>query len=240
LQATIKAGGYKGLTGQLAWTYGHSLDNGSGFRSTGPTDSNNLALDYGNATFDFRHTVNGYLVWDAPQIGHRFAPLTKGWQTTVFATLHTSAPFSITVGDNTGIGMGKDRINYNGGNLKTGSRTIQTNPTTGVKFIQYWNATAANTILTTPTYGSHGNTARDQFRGPGYYDVDAALAKNTRIREGITLQFRADLFNLFNILNPANPTTSITSSTFGQSLSAPTGITAGAPFNVQFAGKLIF
>jgi hypothetical protein len=242
LQATIKATGYKGLTGQLAWTYAHSLDDGSGFRSTGPTDSNNFALDYGNATFDIRHTLNGYLVWDAPQLGHKYAVLTKGWQTTLFATIHTSAPFSITIGDNTGIGMAKDRINYNpsAGPLKTGSRTIQTNPTTGVKFIQYWNAAAANTVLTTPAYGSHGNTARDQFRGPGFYDVDAALAKNTQIHEGITVQFRADLFNLFNILNPANPTTSITSSTFGQSLSAPTGITAGAPFNVQFAGKLIF
>jgi hypothetical protein len=242
LQATIKTSGYKGLTGQLAWTYGHSLDNGSGFRSTGPIDSNNLRLDYGNATFDIRHTLNGYLVWEAPQIGHRYAALTKGWQTTLFTTIHTSAPFSITVGDNTGIGMGKDRINYNpsAGPLKTGSRTIQTNPTTGVKFIQYWNAAAANTVLTTPSYGSHGNTGRDFFRGPGFYDVDASLVKNTHIYENVNLQFRADFFNLFNILNPSNPTTSITSATFGQITSDPTGITAGAPFNIQFAGKIIF
>ena len=239
LQATIKASGYHGLTGQLAWTYGHSLDNGSGFRSTGPTDSNNLALDYGNAGFDIRHTLNGYLVWEAPQIVHRFAPLTKGWQTTLFSKFNTSAPFSITVGDNTGIGMAKDRINYNGGTLKTGNSTIQTD-VNGRKFIQYWAASAANTILTTPTFGSHGNTARDQFRGPHFLDFDAALAKNTQIEEKVTLQFRADLFNLFNIVNPGNPTTSITSSTFGQQTSAPTGISSGAPFNVQFAGKIIF
>jgi hypothetical protein len=239
LQATIKATNYKGLTGQLAWTYGHSLDDGSGFRSTGPTDSNNLALDYGNASFDIRHTINGYLVWEAPQIGHRFAPLTKGWQTTLFTKFNTASPFSITVGDNTGIGMAKDRINYNGGTLKTGSKTIQTD-VNGRKFIQYWNAAAANTILTTPAFGSHGNTARDQFRGPNFFDIDAALAKNTQIYEKISLQFRADIFNLFNIVNPGNPTTSITSSTFGQQTSAPTGITSGAPFNVQFAGKIIF
>ena len=54
------------------------------------------------------------------------------------------------------------------------------------------------------------------------------------------LQFRADLFNLFNIVNPGNPSTSITSSTFGQQTSAPTGISSGVPFNVQFAGKIIF
>ncbi|SEB91388.1 TonB-dependent receptor [Terriglobus roseus] len=239
LQASIKSTGYKGLTAQFSWTYGHSLDNGSGFRSTGPIDSNNLALDYGNATFDIRHTLNGYLVYEAPQIGHRFAPLTKGWQGTLFANVHTSAPINITVGDNTGIGMGRDRINYTGAKLTTGSRTIQTNATGG-KFIQYWNASAANTALQTPAYGSHGNIGRDAFRGPSFYDVDASLVKNTRIYENVNFQFRADIFNLFNILNPSTPTTSITSTTFGQITSAPTGITAGAPFNVQFAGKITF
>jgi hypothetical protein len=239
LQATLKTTGYKGLTGQLAWTYGHSLDNGSGFRSTGPTNSNNLRIDYGNAAFDIRHTVNGYLVWQAPQIGHRFAPLTKGWQVTLFTKFNTSAPFSITIGDNTGIGMNKDRVNYSGVNYKTGSRTIQTNPTTGVKFIQYWVASPTG-IFSTPTYGSQGNTARDQFRGTYFFDIDSSLVKNTPLHESVSLQLRADLFNLFNIDNPANPTSSITSSTFGQQTSAPTGISSGAPFNVQFAAKIIF
>jgi hypothetical protein len=238
LQATIKSNNWHGLTSQLAWTYGKSMDNASGFRSTGPTDSTNLRLDYSPATFDIRHTLNGYLVWEAPQIGHRFAPLTKGWQTTLFATIHTPAPFSITEGDFTGIGMTKDRVQYSGASYKTGSRTIQTNPTTGVKFIQYWVSSPTG-IFSDPAYGSHGNTGRDQFRGSGFYDVDAALAKNTQIHEGISLQFRADLFNLFNIVNPGNPVTSFTS-TFGEQTSAPTGITAGAPFNVQFAGKIIF
>ena len=241
LQAVLKTSGYHGFTGQLAYTLGHSLDNGSGFRSTGPTDSTNLRLDYGPATFDIRHTLNGYLVYELPQFGHRFGALTRGWQGTMFATLHSATPFSITVGDFTGIGMNKDRINYTGAPLKTGSRTIVTNPLTGVKTIQFWRASAATDgTFTNPAFGSHGNSSRDQFRGPNYYDIDAALAKNTKIYENVSFQFRADLFNLFNIVNAASPTTSITSSQFGQQTSAPTGITAGAPFNVQFAGKIIF
>ncbi len=238
LQVILRTGGYHGLTGQFSWNYAHSLDNGSGFRSTGPTDSNNLALDYGNATFDIRHTINAYLVWQAPQIGHILPALTKGWQTTAFVTAHTSAPFSITVGDNTGIGMGRDRVDYSGTEYKTGSMKIQTD-SNGRKFIQYWEASPAG-IFTKPAYGSHGNTARDQFRGPGFFTLDSSLVKNTNIREGLNFQLRADIFNLFNHVNPGNPTTSITSSTFGQITSAPTGISSGAPFNVQFAGKLIF
>ncbi|MEG9433599.1 TonB-dependent receptor [Terriglobus sp. ADX1] len=240
LQATIKSNNWHHLTSQLSWTYGHSLDNGSGFRSTGPIDSNNLGLDYGNATFDIRHTLNGYLVWEVPQFTQHLAPLTAGWQTTLNAQLHTSAPINITVGDNTGLGMNnKDRVNYNGGVYKTGSRSIQTN-SDGSKYIQYWAAAAANTVISVPTYGSHGNVGRDYFRGPGFYVIDAALAKNTTIYENVKFQFRADLFNLFNILNPSTPTTSPTSSQFGRITSAPTGISSGAPFNVQFAGKIIF
>ncbi len=238
LQATIKTNGYHGLSGQFSWTYAHSLDDGSGFRNTGPADSTNLRLDYGNATFDIRHTVNAYVVWEAPQFGHVLPTLTKGWQVSVAGGLHTSSPFSITIGDNTGIGMNKDRVNWSGAKYATGSRTIQTD-STGRKFIQYWVASPTG-VFSTPAFGSHGNTARDQFRGPKFYDVDSSLVKNTKIYEKVTFQLRADMFNVFNILNPGNPTSSITSSTFGQQTSAPTGISGGAPFNVQFAGKIIF
>ncbi|WP_047491331.1 TonB-dependent receptor [Terriglobus sp. TAA 43] len=243
LQATIKSNNWHHLTSQLSWTYGHSLDNGSGFRSTGPTDSNNLSLDYGNAAFDIRHSLNGYLVWEVPQFTQHLAPLTAGWQTTLNAQLHTSAPINIASGDYTGIGMNKDRVSYNGGSYKTGSRSIVTNPD-GSKYIQYWSAAAvaggANAVLQTPAIGTHGNVGRDFFRGPGFYVLDAALAKNTTIYENVKFQFRADLFNLFNILNPNTPTTGLTSSQFGRITGAPTGISSGAPFNVQFAGKIIF
>lgn len=239
LQATFKSNGWHGLTSQVSYTWAHSLDNGSGFRSTGPTDSNDLSRDYGNASFDIRNTVSGYLVWEAPQFGHVLPVLTKGWQMTLFAQLRDSAPINITVGDTTGIGMGRERINYTGRGLKTGSRTILSD-STGRKYIQYWDPAAAGTVLSLPANGTRGNVGRNSFRGPNFYQVDTALVKNTKIHEGVNFQFRADLFNLFNILNPGNPVTGITSNTFGQQTSAPTGISAGAPFNVQFAGKITF
>jgi hypothetical protein len=237
LQATLKMRGYHGVTGQVAWTYGHSLDDGSGFRNTGPTNSNNLAVDWGNSTFDIRHTVNAYVVWEAPQIGHALPLLTKGWQVTAFAQYHTSTPFSITVGDNTGIGMAKDRAYWSGASYKTGSRTIVT--VNSRKYVQYWAASPTG-IFSIPAFGTQGNTARDQFRGPYFFDVDSSLVKNTLIHEKVTFQLRADIFNTFNHDNFGNPTTSVSSSTFGQSSSDPTGISSGAAFNVQFAGRLTF
>ncbi len=53
------------------------------------------------------------------------------------------------------------------------------------------------------------------------------------------------MFNIFNYTNLANPTATLTSSTLGRSTTtrnnggAP-GIGPGEPFNVQFAGKIIF
>ncbi len=237
LQATLKMRGYHGLTGQLAWTYGHELDDGSGFRSTGPTNSNNLALDWGSGGSDIRHTLNGYVVWEAPQIGHLLPALTKGWQATAFAQYHTSGPISITVGDNTGIGMGKDRANWTGAPYKTGSRTIVT--VNSRKYIQYWAASPTG-IFSIPAFGTEGNTARDQFRGNYFFTVDSSLVKNTQIHEGVTFQLRADIFNTFDHDNFGNPSTSISGSTFGQSSSDPTGLSSGAAFNVQFAGRITF
>ena len=240
MQASFKTTGFHGLTSQISWTYGHSLDNGSAFRSTGPTDSTNLALDYGNAAFDVRHTVNGYAVYEIPG-SHVLPILSKGWQVNAFATYYTSAPFSITVGDTTGIGMAKDRVNYSGGTFNTGASNITFRPGTTTKIVQYW-VPLAQTPFSAPVAGSHGNTARDQFRGPGFFTFDSSLVKNTKIREGVNLQLRAEMFNLFNHLNMGNPTTTYNSANFGQVTAGryATAISSGAPFNVQFAGKITF
>ncbi|WP_245536173.1 TonB-dependent receptor [Terriglobus roseus] len=240
LQASLKANSFHGLTSQISWTYGHSLDNGSGFRSTGPTDSTNLRLDYGHATFDVRHTVNGYAVYEIPG-SHVLPILTKGWQVNAFMTYYTGTPFSITVGDTTGIGMAKDRVNYNGGNYKTGSSDVTLRTGTTTKIVQYW-VPLAQSPFTAPAAGSHGNSARDQFRGPNFFTLDSSLVKNTRIHEGVSLQLRAELFNVLNHLNMANPTTTYNSANFGQVTAGryATAISSGAPFNVQFAGKLVF
>lgn len=245
LQTSLKSSNFHGVTSQVSWTYGHSLDNGSAFRSTGPTDSTNLRLDYGHSTFDVRHTINGYVVYEIPG-SHVLPLLSKGWQVTGFVTYYTGTPFSITAGDTTGIGMGKDRVNYNGTPLKTGNTNITyrkdaNGNNTAVKVVQWWTNVSP---FTAPAAGTRGNTARDQFRGPNFFTTDASLVKSTKIRENVSLQLRAEMFNIFNHLNLANPTSTFNANTltFGQVTAGrySTAISSGAPFNVQFAGKIVF
>jgi hypothetical protein len=71
--------------------------------------------------------------------------------------------------------------------------------------------------------------------------VDFSLAKNTTIREGISLQFRAEAFNLLNHPNFTQPSNSITASTFGQILQTRTTRgDLGSSRQIQLGMKLVF
>jgi hypothetical protein len=243
LQASVRTSGFHGVTAQASYTLGHALDVISSTRGLAPQDSLNLAGDYGHADFDVRHTFNGYIVYEVPRIGHFLPLLTKGWQGNAFVTAFTGTPFSAKVGsDISGTGENQDRVNLAPGvALRTSTGTSLITPTSGAPYAQIYSPSA----FVAPGAGSFGTTARNAFRGPGFSTVDASLVKNTQIREKISLQLRAEMFNIFNRINLANPTGSISSSSFGRSTStrnssgAP-GIGPGEPFNVQFAGKIIF
>jgi hypothetical protein len=60
------------------------------------------------------------------------------------------------------------------------------------------------------------------------------LFKNTKIKENLNLQFRAEAFNLFNRVNLFNPVGDLGSPRFGQS------VASFAPRQVQFGLKVIF
>jgi hypothetical protein len=43
------------------------------------------------------------------------------------------------------------------------------------------------------------------LRGPGLFQTDLSIAKSIPLRESVSAQFRADIFNIFNVVNLANP-----------------------------------
>jgi hypothetical protein len=243
LQAMVRTSGYHGLTAQASYTYGHALDNVSGTRGFAPQDSRNLAGEYGNADFDTRHTFNGYIVYEIPTLSERFKPLTQGWEVNSFMTFYTGKPVNPkTSANNSGVGEFQDRVTKVG-NPNNVSRSFQRN-SSGTGFVQWFTPSA----YALPAVGTFSPTARNSVYGPGFATVDASLVKNTTLHESVKLQLRAEMFNIFNRLNLATPSSmgSFTSANFGRSTTtvgdnagAP-GIGSGEPFNVQFAGKIIF
>lgn len=91
-----------------------------------------------------------------------------------------------------------------------------------------------------PNSGFFGNATRDNLAGPGLATWDFSTLKNTRLRESLSLQFRAEIFNLTNRANFNTPalitfTPSGVSGTAGAITSTST-----TARQVQFALKLLW
>jgi outer membrane receptor protein involved in Fe transport len=54
----------------------------------------------------------------------------------------------------------------------------------------------------------YGNTNRNQFRGPGYFNLNLSAVRDFKVKEWVTLQVRADAFGLTNTPHFANPNVS--------------------------------
>lgn len=155
--------------------------------------------------------------------------MVNGWETTAIVTWHSGFPFQIYSGsDNSFSGIGLDRADFIGTNL--GQAKLDPNRSHGALIQEYFN-----TALFVPNaVGTFGNTGRNILRGPGYFNMDFGLIKDTRLTERTTLQFRAEFFNLFNNVNFGQPDNSVADSTVGQITSARD------PRILQFALKVLF
>ena len=82
-----------------------------------------------------------------------------------------------------------------------------------------------------------GNSIVGSVNGPGQFNFDMALLKNTKLWEGVTLQFRVEAFNIWNHAQFDAP--------FGIDVSTPStfGVvtsTSTTPRVMQFGLKLLF
>ena len=94
----------------------------------------------------------------------------------------------------------------------------------------------------TPIAGTFGNAGRSSIRGPALFNVDTSLFKRIPIREGVTLQFRAEAFNVFNHTNFGLPNQVVFSGNTSNYSESAGQITSTANYSrqIQFALKLIF
>ena len=237
LQAVLKMRSWHGLTAQFNYTWAHALDQVTEYRGVIPFDSFNLALDYGNSDFDTRQLFSGFWTYDIPGSKHGPAILTHGWQFGGAVNLHTGQPF-----------------NFNAGTQRPGLNVIA-DPFAGSSLIasqaanggELWVNPAAFCVPGPGCPGTTdpaGNLARNQYYGPGFADVDVSVFKNIPIKERVTIQLRAEMFNIFNRINLASGAGSVgsngyVSDTIGDFNGAP-GIGPGEPFNMQLVGKIIF
>ena len=240
-----------GLTLRGVYTFAKVLDDGDSLNATtsggGPALASNpfnLRSDWGLGTFDVRHVAVVNATYALP-FGHgkRFLgdvggfenTLGSGWTVNSIVTLQGGFPFS-------------PQLTYNPSNngdtrnpVRPFANPAFTGPVILGKPSQWFDPNAFLAPANTPANGGfYGNVGRDTLIGPGLATWDFSVLKDTRIRERLNVQFRAEIFNLLNRANFSLPNAVV----FTPSGVSPTaGVitsTSTASRQVQFGLKLLW
>ena len=201
------------------YTWSHCISTGdSPGDVAAPTYENsaNPRMDRANCGFDVRHIFNTTLVASSHFASlHGIAgALVNKWQIAPLIRITSGVPINVTSGiDNSLTGIGLDRPNLVSPNaVYTHVKITQK----AAGNLAYLNKAA----FSQNAPGTYGNLARNAFRGPNYYDVDASLNRAFPIYERLALNIRLEAFNVFNHPNFSTFTTGLNSGTFGNATAA--------------------
>lgn len=172
-----------------SYTFGKSMDYASD-NEAGITNTYDLGYNWGPSDYDVRHTFSSSWIYELPLARDK---VYGGWQLGGILYLRGGLPLTITQTQgvqSTGTGNRPNRICD--GKLA--------NPT-----IDKWFDTACF-VRTPDITGTYGDAGRGILRGPGSFNIDASLTKNTKIA-GVSTEFRVEAFNLLNHPQFAQPNT---------------------------------
>lgn len=201
-------------------------------------------LDYGYSDFDVRHRFVSSVIWKIPYaektkgLAHA---LLNGWTVTGIFNARTGTPF--TIFDSANSFLNAPRL------VPNGPLTVNLQPA-GANFFRYIDLTGqpvgafASPLCGCSDFGPYPDnmTKRNQFRGPGLWNLDAGIYRTIKLSERYSLQLRGELFNAFNHANLyiVPGTLDVAGSSF---VAANRGVTPNGNIerrNVQLAVKFIF
>jgi hypothetical protein len=210
-----------GLSLVANYTWSHSLDDisstfsdslqggsGNGYGTLGYTLLTDPQLDWGNSDFDVRNRLIVSPIWETPwyKSGKGLGEALGGWSLVGVFTARTGIPF-------TAYNLENDFNFYTFPRLTPATPItnyhVSSNPASiGANLFSLMTLplpSPASTVPLNPTLGISdfgpfpaGMTARNAFRGPGAWNLDAAVNKKFKITERFGLTFRAEGFNVFN------------------------------------------
>ena len=254
LQLDLRRRFSHGLSARGVYTFAKTLDDGDSLNQTTAGNAPglaanplNLRADKGLATFDVRNVAVINVLYTLPfGQGQSFASnlggitnkFVSGWSVSSIITAQSGFPFTPQLSYNPS----------NSGDTRNPVRPFLNPDFTGSVILgkpgQWFNPKA---FIAPPSAGGfYGNLGRDTFIGPGLATWDFSVLKDTRLRERLNLQFRAELFNLLNRANFNTPNLIVFTP---PTASNPTGLsgTAGAITStsttsrqVQFGLKLLW
>jgi hypothetical protein len=243
-----------GLSFQMSYTWAKSLDTrsfdpaftrvatgNSQSASSSPFDVKNRELNYARSDFDRKHSFQGSAVYDLPfGKGGRFATdvhpalerVIGGWSLTGSVVLTSGRPFTVYAGSNTFSNVVQSPANCNGCTPDMVKRVFDA--TAGTEF---YFTPEQKALFSIPEAGQLGNTGRNYFTTPGFFNLNLAIGKFTRITENHRLEYRLEMQNATNTPSFGLPeSATITSTLFGRAR----GNTVSGARRIQMALKYSF
>jgi hypothetical protein len=248
-----------GLSLLASYTWGHSIDDTSGFENSGfgsrGEDPYNFALERGDSSFDARQRLVVTYDYEIPHLSQVWnsgfvRAFFDGWHIAGITTLQSGLP--ITVFETNFRSLQCDGFNYYGCWDEPNAVSFPTSydPRTSVlvnsvrggkkpKNYYYFNPNA----FALEALGTLGNEGRNNFHGPGINNTDLDLAKRIYVdrEEKRFLELRLEGYNVFNhtqfqtvSYQGSGVNGNAYSSNFGRVLSAASGRT------VQLGVKFYF
>jgi len=183
-----------------SYTYGRAIDLNSDNDGT-VTLTNIFDPEYnrGPADYDVTHTFSSTWIYELPWAAQKAY---GGWQVSGILYLRSGLPLTITQSQSMlSTGITNNRPN-------TICDPVLPNPT-----IDRWFNTGCFQQVADTT-GTFGNTGRNSVRGPGQFNIDMSLIKNTRIGHMDT-EVRIEAFNVLNHPQFAQPNGVFGNAAFG-------------------------
>lgn len=234
LQASFTQRLSRGVSVLAAYTYGKSIDYGSGFFTSAgdpnfPMDSNHASLERARSGFDIRQRLSFSYSWLLPGPRTGLAGrLIGGWQTNGIWQFQTGRPFTVSLpSDQDNSNTGRTSLGFGANDRPNLVGTARLSDPTPAQ----WFNTAAFAV---PQFGTFGNAGRNILDGPGMAVVNLSLMKTITLAERAKLQFRAEAFNAFNRANFDLPQAFLGGAGFGSIFSAQ------SPRQMQLGLKLLF
>jgi hypothetical protein len=248
LQASLRKQFSYGLTLQAAYTWSKNLTTeplGAPYFSKNSNDPDDDAQQYGPTSYNRPQRFILNYRYEFPFGSHHGfqGRLLEGWSVSGITTIQGGLPMTFTDSRGGSIyGMSGSRAQLCSGathsSIMTSGNIYSRLGGTTSGGPGYFNASAFCAPPTGGIYGDgtgFGNSGIGIAYGPGQNNWDISLIKDTKIREGHSIQFRAEFYNAFNKTQFGSPDTGVMSTTFGQIL----GTTVN-PRIIQFGLKYSF
>lgn len=223
-----------------SYTHAHSMDNWQNYPVAYDT-----SRFYANSPYDIRNRFSIGASYDLPggNMSNGFGKrILGGWTLSGLSVLQSGAPFSVYTGaafsarlinpgspataSNLAFAPGSGDFNADGNNndypnvssyRQSHNRADHHSGKGILAACPSGQLPCGN--FTLPSIGIEGNQMPNQFRNPGYANIDFTVKKSTTITERVNFELRLDVFNIMNRVNYSNVDTNLQNGTFGQSTS---------------------